>query len=107
MINSLTIIAVAVYILIIGIVTYLSSKKESNSDFLVASRNLRWKEIGLSTFATMISSYNLVIGITFAFLFGFHFIIIMLGAFLGLFGVYIIAKRNYKNFTEKKFHECN
>lgn len=85
-------ITTALYILILFTITYLSKRKEGDTDFLIASRNLGWQSIGLSVFASLISSFNIVIGITFAYLFGVYYLVI----FLSLIGAYIFFYYFYK-----------
>lgn len=63
-------VALGIYLLVLAILTFIASKAESKSDFLVASRNVGWKALGLSLFSSIISSYNIVVGLSFGFLFG-------------------------------------
>ncbi|HEC32672.1 MAG TPA: hypothetical protein ENI63_00235 [Candidatus Kaiserbacteria bacterium] len=95
--------ALGVYLAIIAVITYYTSKKESIGEFLIAGRSLDWKEIGLSNFATLISSYNVVIGITFAYLFGIYFFLAFLGAGLAYIFLYHIAKQFKEDSKKQKF----
>ncbi len=85
-------IALGIYVIILGILTFLSSRKQKADDFLVASREIGWKMLALSVFASVISSYNVVIGLTFAYLFGPWVVVVYLGALFAFIGVYFLAK---------------
>jgi Na+/proline symporter len=89
-------ITTAVYVFTLIIITYYSKKQERTEDFLIASRELGWKSIGFSVFASLISSFNIVIGITFAYIFGVYYLVI----FLSLVGAYIFFYYLYKNHKE-------
>lgn len=95
-------ITTAVYILILFAITYFSKKHEGGEDFLIASRALGWKSIGFSIFASLISSFNIVIGVTFAYIFGIYYLL----AFAGLIGAYVVFyyfyKHHYKLFKTEK-----
>lgn len=97
-------IALGVYIIILAIITYLSSRRRSIDDFLVASRNVGWQKIGIAIFASIISSYNLVLGITFSYLFGPWVVIVYLGVLFAFIGIYYLAKsHNWKLIADRKF----
>lgn len=95
--------ALGIYLVIIAYITYSTSKKESVDDYLIADRSLDWKAIGLSNFSTLISSYNIVIGITFAYLFGVYFFLVFFGAGLAYIFLYHLAKEFKKDSREQKF----
>lgn len=98
-----TYLILSVYVLALVIITLLAIKKEKAEDFLIASHDLGWKSIGMSTFATLISSYNIVLGLTFAFLLGPYLVIIFSGAIFAFVGVYFISKNNRDLFLRKNF----
>lgn len=85
-------IALGVYFVILGIITYFSSRRKNDNDFLVASRNVGWLNIGIAIFAASISSYNLVLGITFSYLFGPWVILVYVGVLLAFIGIYYLVK---------------
>ena len=87
-----TYIALSVYIVILGIITFIASRRKSADDFLRASGKIEWKTFAVSVFASVLSSYNIVVGLTFAYLFGPWVIIIYLGVLLAFIGIYYLAK---------------
>ncbi|MFQ5531232.1 MAG: sodium:solute symporter [Candidatus Nanoarchaeia archaeon] len=97
------ILSIIVYLLAIIAITYYSSKRETSADFIIASKKLGWKQVGFSTFATLISSFNIVIIITFAFLFGIYLILAMGGVVLAFIMVYHMEKKVRKSSIEKRF----
>jgi Na+/proline symporter len=74
-------------------ITYISSKRSNSQDYLVASRAVGWQRIGIAIFASLLSSYNLVLGITFSYLFGPWFAVIYLGVLAAFIVIYYIFKR--------------
>ena len=97
-------IALGIYILIICVITFFSSRKKSIDDFLVASRNVGWARIGVAIFASFLSSYNIVLGITFSYLFGPWFLLLFVGAFAAFWGIYYLVKNQNKEIVlGKKF----
>lgn len=101
--SSLALLAVSTYFLAVVMIGYYFSRKESSSDFLIASKNLGWKSIGFSIFASLISGYNIVLGITFAFLFGIYFLVIWLGVLAAFIVVYFIGVNIRKKSVDNKF----
>lgn len=87
-----TYLALGFYILILSILTFIASKKENADSFLRASGNIGWKMLALSTFSSIISSYNIVVGLTFAYLFGPWVIVVYLGILLSFITLYYLVK---------------
>lgn len=97
-------IALGLYVLILAIITYFSSRRKTVNDFLIASRAVGWQRLGLAIFASLFSSYNLVIGITFSYLFGVWVILVYLGVLLAFIGIYYLTKSQNREATVgKKF----
>jgi len=101
--NFSILLALGIYIAILAVITYYSAKRESPDDFLIGSRKMGWVAIGLSVFATLISSYNLVVGLTFGYLFGVYLILAFAGAILAFIGVYFIFLKNRGEFVKRNF----
>src|SRR3989338_1000066 len=101
--DYITILAISAYILSLALITIIAIKKEKPEDFLIASRELGWKSIGMSTFATLISSYNIVLGLTYAFLLGPYFVMIFFGAIFAFIGMYFIVRNNREIFLKRNF----
>jgi len=90
-------LAIIIYLIILGFITWISARRKDPKEFLYASHNISWKQLSLSLFASLFSSYNVVVSITFSFLFGPYILIPYLGALAGFLIVYFLAKR-YKNY---------
>jgi len=98
-------IALGFYILILGILTFIASRRGSADDFLRASSEIEWKIFALSVFASVISSYNIVVGLTFSFIFGPWVIVVYLGVLFAFIGIYYLAKnQNTEVVIGKRFN---
>jgi len=86
-------IALGIYLIVLAIITFVSSKRRNSQDFLVASRTVGWQRLGIAIFASLFSSYNLVLGITFSYLYGIWFAAIYLGVLAAFIAIYYIFKR--------------
>ena len=61
--------------------------------------------LAVSVFASIISSYNIIVGLTFSYLFGPWVILVYLGALFAFLGIYYIAKnQNQEIVISKKFN---
>lgn len=94
-------IAIGIYLVILTFITWLSARRKNVGDFLFASHDVGWKQLAISIFASVISSYNVVLTLTFSFLFGPYVLLVFLGALAAFFGIYFIAKK-YKDIIQKK-----
>jgi Na+/proline symporter len=97
-------IALAFYIAILGILIFIASKRKSNEDFLVASREAGWKILAVSIFASIISSYNIVVGLSFSYLFGPWVIVIYGGALVAFIVIYYLAKNQNREIVISENH---
>lgn len=88
-----TYIALGVYVIVLAVLTFLAARRKSGDDFLRASGNMKWGIISLSVFASILSSYNIAVGLTFAYQFGPWVIVTYLGVLLAFIVIYILAKR--------------
>ncbi len=94
-------IAIGIYLVILALITWLSARRKNVGDFLYASHDVGWKNLSISIFASVISSYNVVLTFTFAFLFGPYILLVFLGALAAFFGIYFIAKK-YKSLIQER-----
>lgn len=100
-----TYIALAVYIVILGVLTFVASRRKSEDDFLRASGEIGWKTLALSVFASTISSYNIVVGLTFSYIFGPWVIVTYLGVLFAFIGIYYLVKnQNPDVVVSKRFN---
>lgn len=86
-------IALAIYLVILAILTFYASRRKSNEDFLVASRGVGWKILAVSIFSSIISSYNIVVGLSFSYLFGPWIVVVYVGALVAFVVIYYLAKK--------------
>lgn len=97
-------IAIAIYLIVLAMITFISSRRNSNQEFLVASRAVGWQRIGIAIFASLFSSYNLVLGITFAYLFGPWFVVVYFGVLAAFVAIYFIFKSGTRESVIAKGH---
>lgn len=97
-------ITIGIYLIVLAAITFVSSKRNNSQDFLVASRAVGWQRIGLAIFASLFSSYNLVLGITFSYLFGPWFIVVYLGVLAGFIAIYYIFKHEGREMAVAQKH---
>ena len=97
-------VALALYLIILGILTFFASRRKSNEDFLVASREVGWKILAVSIFASIISSYNIVVGLSFSYLFGPWVIVVYGGALVAFIVIYYLAKNQNRTIVIDKKH---
>ena len=90
-------LAIIIYLIGLGFITWISARRKDPKEFLYASHNVGWRQLSLSLFASLFSSYNVIVSITFSFLFGPYILIPYLGALGGFLIIYFLAKR-YKNY---------
>ena len=93
-------IAIGIYLVVLAIITWRSARRRNVGDFLFASHGIGWKQLALSIFSSVISSYNVVLTLTFSFLFGPYVLLVFLGALAAFFGIYFIA-RKYKDIVRQ------
>jgi len=71
------------YFVIVLAIGFWSSRKQTNEDYMLASRNLPWWKIAMSNAAGFMSGGFLLIMTSFAFLYGFSVMWILVGYLLG------------------------
>jgi len=100
-----TYIALGFYIAILGVLTFIASRGRNEDDFLRASSKIGWKTFALSVFASTISSYNIVVGLTFSYIFGPWVVVTYLGVLFAFIGIYYLAKsQNPEVVISKRFN---
>jgi len=97
-------LAIIIYLAALGIITWLSARYKKIEDFLYASHNVSWKSLAMSLFASGFSSYNVVLTLTFAFLFGPYIFLVFLGVLAGYICIYLIAKKYKEVIFEERFN---
>ena len=82
----------SIYLLVIAIITWKSSRRESEGDYMNRSKQLSGWETTWTTFASLLTGYNFVLGVTFAYLYGFWYLMAFVGAGLAFVELYFIFK---------------
>ena len=82
----------SIYLLVIAIITWKSYRRESESDYMNRSKQLSGWETTWTTFASLLTGYNFVLGVTFAYLYGFWYLMAFVGAGLAFVELYFIFK---------------
>lgn len=94
-------IALAIYLIVLAIITWIAARRKSVSDFLFASHDVSWKPLTISLFSSVISSYNIVVILTFSYIYGPYVLLIFLGVLAAFLGIYFVAKK-YKDIISAK-----
>jgi len=89
----ITFVYFAIYLFIIALITWKSSHHESERDYMNISKSLTGWQSTWTTFASLLSGYNFVLGVTFAYLYGFWYLTAFLGAGLAFLILYFIYKK--------------
>lgn len=76
----LTIVFLATYILALIGITVVSSRRQTDNEYINSAKNLSATESMWTTFALLLTGYNFVIGITFSYLYGFWYLMVFVGA---------------------------
>jgi len=93
-----------IYLIILGFITWLSARRKDPKDFLYASHNMGWKPLALSFFASAFSSYNVVVSITFSFLFGPYILLIYFAVLAAFLCIYFIARKYRDTIFQEDFN---
>jgi len=80
------------YILVLVGITVVSSRRETETEYINSAKNLSATESTWTTFASLLTGYNFVIGVTFAYLYGFWYLMAFVGAGLAFVAFYYIYK---------------
>jgi len=94
---TLIFIYVLIYILVLVGITVVSSRHETDSDYINSAKNLSTNESTWTTFASLLTGYNFVIGVTFAYLYGFWYLMAFVGAGLAFVVFYFIYKSKFES----------
>jgi Na+/proline symporter len=90
---KLTYLYLFLYLVSIGLITWHSSRGESHSDYMNRSKQLSSWEMTWTTFASLLTGYNFVLGVTFAYLYGFWYLLGFFGAGLAFFVLYSLYRK--------------
>jgi len=77
---NITFIFLFLYLVAIGYITWQSSRSESASEYMNRTKRLSAWETTWTTFASLLTGYNFILGVTFAYLYGFWYLMSFIGA---------------------------
>ncbi len=97
-------VAIFIYLAILAVITWSSAKRKNVGDFLFASHDIGWIPLSLSIFSSVFSSYNVIVTLTFAFLFGPYVLLIFFGILAAFFGIYFFTRKYESIIREKGFN---
>lgn len=82
-----------VYFTVLVVITRISSKKENIGEYINSGKNLSARESAWTTFASLLTGYNFVLGVTFSFLYGFWYLMAFVGAGSAFIVLYFFYKK--------------
>ena len=83
----------SIYLAFIGYITWQSSRSESASEYMNRTKSLSAWETTWTTFASLLTGYNFVLGVSFAYLYGFWYLTSFVGAAASFIVLYFFFKR--------------
>lgn len=83
----------SLYLIFIGYITWQSSRSESANEYMNRTKSLSTWETTWTTFASLLTGYNFVLGVTFAYLYGFWYLTSFVGAAASFVVLYFFFKR--------------
>ncbi len=92
--NNIAITYLAAYLVILAIITWRSAKRETPADYINSGKNLSANDSTWTTFASLLTGYNFVIGVTFSFLYGFWYLMVFVGAGMAFVVLYLFYKKH-------------
>lgn len=84
----------ALYLATLAIVTWHASKRETPAEYINSGKNLSANDSTWTTFASLLTGYNFVLGVTFSFLYGFWYLMVFIGAGMAFIVLYIFYKKH-------------
>lgn len=93
---NITYLYLSIYLLVIAIITWKSARMETESDYMNRSKELSAWETTWTTFASLLTGYNFVLGVTFAYLYGLWYLMTFVGAGLAFVALYLVFKKRLR-----------
>lgn len=90
---NITIIFLIMYFTGLVIITWLSSRRETANEYLNSAKSLTVTDSTWTTFASLLTGYNFVLGVTFAYLYGFWYLMAFVGAAMAFVALYFFYKK--------------
>lgn len=89
----MTILYLILYFAALAAITWTASRRETAGEYLNSGKNLSSSESTWTTFASLLTGYNFVLGVTFAYLYGFWYLFAFIGAGLAFVVLYFFYKK--------------
>lgn len=90
---NITIVYLILYFTGLVIITWLSSRRETANEYLNSAKRLTVTDSTWTTFASLLTGYNFVLGVTFAYLYGFWYLMAFVGAAMAFVALYFFYKK--------------
>ena len=90
---NITIAYLIIYLIALVIITWLSSRRQTVGEYINSSKKLTVSESTWTTFASLLTGYNFVLGVTFAYLYGFWYLMAFVGAGMAFIVLYFFYKK--------------
>src|SRR3989344_2917620 len=101
--NNITIFYLILYLGTLAIITWISSRRETVGEYINSGKNLSAAESTWTTFASLLTGYNFVLGVTFSYLYGFWYLMAFVGSGMALVVLYLFYKKQLS--TLQKEHD--
>lgn len=96
----MTYIYIGLYFIVLAYIALKTTHKETAEEYLDSGKSLTSFQTTWTTFASLLTGYNFVIGVTFSYLYGFWFLFAFLGLLLAFTTLYFLFKK-YLVFYQK------
>lgn len=97
-----SIIFLVIYFVVLAGITYFYSSKENNADFLNSNKQMGVVDTTWTTFASLLSGFNIVLGVTFSYIYGVWYLMAFVGAGLAFFTFYFVYCKALQNFQDNE-----
>ena len=99
--NTITIIYLGLYLVVLAGITWVSSRRETPEEYINSSKNLSASASTWTTFASLLTGYNFVLGVTFSYLYGFWYLMVFVGAGMAFVVLYLFYKKRLSLLQKK------
>jgi Na+/proline symporter len=90
---NIAVLYLILYFVALAIITWISSRRKTVGEYINSAKNLSAAELTWTTFASLLTGYNFVIGVTFAYLYGFWYLFVFIGAGIAFIVLYFFYKK--------------
>ncbi|MBS3144993.1 hypothetical protein J4208_05410, partial [Candidatus Woesearchaeota archaeon] len=99
--NTITIVYLGLYLVVLAGITWASSRRETPEEYINSSKNLSASASTWTTFASLLTGYNFVLGVTFSYLYGFWYLMVFVGAGMAFVVLYLFYKKRLSLLQKK------